>query len=323
MQRLKRAQVRFNQIVLKRCFGWKPADIRCRIVDHYAILGIDENASRNEVVKAYHKIAAAHHPDCLADCSAEEKERSKVTLLQAQESYKVLKTPMSRERYDRSRKRTSGDSKQGLAAHGKIVAQEYQRHMDASVKLRILKEKDPELFKKQQDETIEAEIRSQRRGKGGRGFHGLRIRILNKGIGSSEIKNGDASGRTFAPTASQFTLKGYDEWQAKLQAKRSMLNSSPHLTEANRKRLAEASRSKTREEPQETRGLRPTAFKEDRSEPKSLDSFFSKTSMGLTSRGFQKTQEKSKGLNVMKGVLAAHLVAIIALVVVVCEHSVN
>jgi molecular chaperone DnaJ len=64
--------------------------------DYYSILGIDRNATPEEIKKAYRKLAMKHHPDRnKGDKSAEEKFKDMA------EAYEVLSEPDKRARYDR------------------------------------------------------------------------------------------------------------------------------------------------------------------------------------------------------------------------------
>jgi len=64
--------------------------------DYYEILGIQKNASQDEIKKAYRKVAMQHHPDRNpGDKSAEEKFK------EAAEAYEVLSDQDKRSQYDR------------------------------------------------------------------------------------------------------------------------------------------------------------------------------------------------------------------------------
>ncbi|KAA3655928.1 MAG: molecular chaperone DnaJ [Calditrichaeota bacterium] len=63
--------------------------------DYYDILGIERNATADEIKKAYRKLAMEHHPDKNpGDKSAEERFK------EASEAYEVLRDPQKRQRYD-------------------------------------------------------------------------------------------------------------------------------------------------------------------------------------------------------------------------------
>lgn len=63
--------------------------------DYYDILGIDKNASAEEIKKAYRKMAIKHHPDKNPD----DKE-AEAKFKEAAEAYEVLSNPDKRQRYD-------------------------------------------------------------------------------------------------------------------------------------------------------------------------------------------------------------------------------
>ena len=64
--------------------------------DYYEVLGVDRNASEEEIKKAYRKMAMKYHPDRNpGDAAAEEKFK------EAAEAYDVLSNPDKKARYDR------------------------------------------------------------------------------------------------------------------------------------------------------------------------------------------------------------------------------
>lgn len=60
-------------------------------MDHYAVLGVNKNASAEEIKKAYRKLASQHHPDKGGDTAK---------FQQIQEAYAVLSDPDKKALYD-------------------------------------------------------------------------------------------------------------------------------------------------------------------------------------------------------------------------------
>ncbi len=69
--------------------------MRSAIKDYYKVLGIDRNASKEEIKKAYRRLARLYHPDRNPDPSAEEKFK------EINEAYHVLSDEEKKSEYDR------------------------------------------------------------------------------------------------------------------------------------------------------------------------------------------------------------------------------
>lgn len=69
--------------------------------DYYKLLGVSQNASDDEIQKAYRKLARKYHPDLHADKDEKEKEKSKQQFQKVQQAYDVLGDPNKRQMYDR------------------------------------------------------------------------------------------------------------------------------------------------------------------------------------------------------------------------------
>ncbi|MFP4272578.1 MAG: DnaJ C-terminal domain-containing protein [Halothiobacillaceae bacterium] len=81
--------------------------------DYYAVLGVDRNASRDEVKRAYRRLAQKYHPDRNPSSMAEARFKD------AKEAYEVLGDPEKRARYDAlGRGYRAGDEVGGPAPGG-------------------------------------------------------------------------------------------------------------------------------------------------------------------------------------------------------------
>ncbi|XP_043796658.1 dnaJ homolog subfamily C member 7 isoform X2 [Apis laboriosa] len=68
--------------------------------DYYEILGIDKNASTDDIKKAYRKRAMVHHPDRHPNATEGEKKEQEKKFKEVGEAYGILSDPKKRSRYD-------------------------------------------------------------------------------------------------------------------------------------------------------------------------------------------------------------------------------
>ncbi|KAL3281185.1 hypothetical protein HHI36_004402 [Cryptolaemus montrouzieri] len=78
----------------------KTALKRSKRKDYYKILGIDRNATEDEIKKAYRKRALIHHPDRHANATDGEKKEQEKKFKEVGEAYGILSDPTKKCRYD-------------------------------------------------------------------------------------------------------------------------------------------------------------------------------------------------------------------------------
>ncbi|ASQ45215.1 DnaJ C-terminal domain-containing protein [Legionella clemsonensis] len=90
--------------------------------DYYQIMGLDRNASSEDIKRAYRKLARKYHPDVSKEANAEAKFK------ELGEAYEVLKDPEKRAKYDRYGQYWKEQGQQGYGAQGE--KQHYYHHFD-------------------------------------------------------------------------------------------------------------------------------------------------------------------------------------------------
>lgn len=80
------------------------------MMDHYSTLGVERNASPDEIKKAYRKLAAKHHPDKGGDTA---------TFQKVQQAYETLSDPQKKAQYDNPHQHSpfGGNSPFGFEFH--------------------------------------------------------------------------------------------------------------------------------------------------------------------------------------------------------------
>lgn len=81
--------------------------------DHYAVLGVDDDASQSDIKQAFRERALECHPDRAAEG---QKEEAKNEFLRVRRAFDVLSDPKQRAAYDANGRRESGQGASGSAS---------------------------------------------------------------------------------------------------------------------------------------------------------------------------------------------------------------
>lgn len=68
--------------------------------DYYEVLGVDKNASEDDIKKAFKKAAMKYHPDRFANASDAEKKEAEEKFKEVNEAYQVLSDSKRKQQYD-------------------------------------------------------------------------------------------------------------------------------------------------------------------------------------------------------------------------------
>jgi curved DNA-binding protein CbpA len=92
----------------------------------YQVLNINENATQDEIKKAFYRLAFDHHPDRVSDGTEEEKQQRTALFILITHSYEILSNPSKRTMYDIDRKHGMDPLFKSRSSPGKSTSS----HMD-------------------------------------------------------------------------------------------------------------------------------------------------------------------------------------------------
>ena len=68
--------------------------------DYYEVLGVDKNASEDDIKKAFKKAAMKYHPDRFANATDAEKKDAEEKFKEINEAYQILSDSQKKQQYD-------------------------------------------------------------------------------------------------------------------------------------------------------------------------------------------------------------------------------
>lgn len=99
-------------------------------VDYYQVLGVDSNATTDDIKRAYKQSALRWHPD---EFHAEQSEYATKRFQEISSAYEVLKDPIEKKEYDAKRDATSSAGQQPMTGQQVTLAKAWEIFIDFMV----------------------------------------------------------------------------------------------------------------------------------------------------------------------------------------------
>jgi formylglycine-generating enzyme required for sulfatase activity len=148
--------------------------------DFYLILGINSNATIDEIKTAYFEKMGFYHPDKWQE-NPSMRQKAEEHSKQINEAYNVLRDPIKREQYDRQRKYSQNNSEHQAQGEYERQKQEQEARTQAEAERRQREQADAQRRDQEARVRVEAERRQREQAEAQRRQHNARVKTPRGG----------------------------------------------------------------------------------------------------------------------------------------------